>query len=126
MARFRTVKRRDVQIHQLPIDPMDSLVIDSEPFRDTGPEIVNDNIGRFNQPIEYVPSWIGFHIQNQAAFAQADFHREPVVNPRAEVRVGRVDLDDIGAVFRECTGARPPGQDVRKIEDANPFKDRSV
>ena len=100
---------------------MDSLVIDSEPFRDTGPEIVTDNIGRFNQPIEDVPSWIGFQIQNQAAFAQADFHREPVVGPRTEVGIRRVDFDNLGPIFREGARTGRSSQDIRQIENTQSF-----
>src|SRR3989449_742268 len=111
------------------VDGAERLVLEAEPRRWSGPEVVQDDVSGRREPEQRAASGGLLEIEDQAALvpvAGEVERRHAGVSGRPEaarrVAFGGLDLDDVGAQVAQ--GLRGPGaeHDGRDVEDADAYE----
>src|SRR3989441_512082 len=111
------------------VDGAERLVLEAEPRRWSGPEVVQDDVGGRREPEQRAARGGVLAVRDQAALvpvAGEVERRHAGVSGRPEaarrVAFGGLDLDDVGAQVAE--GLRGPGaeHDGRDVEDADAYE----
>ena len=120
----RTIKSRQIEIHNIGFASLNSIVINTQTLRNTGPEIVNNNIGCLNQLHKSCLASLIFQIQNHAAFAGANLQGKPTGNARTKIGFWRIDLNNLCPEFRQRARTGWSREHIGQIQNANTLQDR--
>src|SRR3989441_9278977 len=121
--------RRPPRSTLFPYTTLFRLVLEAEPRRWSGPEVVQDDVGGRREPEQRAASGGLLEIEDQAALVPVAgeverAHAGVSGRPEAARRVafGGLDLDDVGAQVAQ--GLRGPGaeHDGRDVEDADAYE----
>ena len=99
-------------------------VPDSEPLRHARTKRLDEHVGGRTQPQQLIAVAFLLEIEDDALLAAVqiaeEHRRRPVGEPdlAARIAVGRLDLDDLGAVIGEGEREIRARQEYRKIDDA--------
>ncbi len=106
------------------IAPCDLLVTHAEPVDDTGPKRLHEHVGGSGEAKQALAIARLLQVQHDALLAAIQVpkeHRRRAVRDSdltARIALGRLDLDDLGAVIREREREIRARQEHREIDDA--------
>ena len=118
-----TIKRRQIEIHNIGFASLNSIVINTQTLRNPGAKIVNNNIGCLNQLHKSCLASLVFQIQNHAAFAGANLQGKPTGNARTKIRFWRIDLNNLCPEFRQRARTGWSREHIGQIQNANTLQD---
>ena len=113
--------------HDALVDLLQRLIIDAEAVLHVGPEVLDHDVGLFDQPLEGRETLRRFQIERHAAFVALKilevgaFARTARPLAFREMR-RRLDLDDVGAPVGELAHAGRPRAHARQIENGEAGK----
>ena len=93
-------------IDQARVDPSEARIVDAEPGRHRGAEILDQHIGALDQPMQHRETFLLLQIEREGALAAVRAEKEPRLARQAggklaqHVALRRLDLDHIGAEVR--------------------------